>query len=206
MEQPLINILIRTSNRPVAFAKCLESVMQQTYKNVNVIVGTDRASAIQYIPKHIKAVFVYADNNLPFFYDCYCNDLKSYANAGWFFFLDDDDILASQTALEELAQHLTEPGAIICQFLRNGLRKPNDRLMKAKIIREGHIGLPSLVLHSDYKHLSGLDGHKAGDYRYIKEVTDRVPTGFINIVLVNAGERGHGKMESNNHKFQNIQK
>jgi hypothetical protein len=171
----------------------------QTYKNMRVIVGVDRASAVGYIPDDIKAYFVYADNSIPFFYDLYCNDLKERVEDGWFFFLDDDDTLASNTVLEELADQLKQPGAIICQMLRNGVAKPADNYIRKGIIREGKIGLPCLVLHSKYKGLSGLDGQKAGDYRYIKAITDQVPTKFICLPLVNAGSRGHGKMETNNH-------
>lgn len=196
--QPLINILIRTSCRPAQFARCLESIRSQTYKNVNVLVGIDRASALDYVPKGFQTIFVYADNSIPYFYDLYCNELKHKVADGWFFFLDDDDSLASPTVLEQLAEHLTGPHeAIICQMLRNGTPKPADNYIRKKVIWEGKIGLPCLVLHSKHKSLSGLDGHNAGDYRYIRAVTDQVPTKFIALLLVNAGGRSHGKMEPN---------
>lgn len=196
MELPLINILIRTSNRPAAFARCLESITAQTYRNVRIVVGYDRAEALSYIPASVEWTFLYADNSIPYFYDLYCNDLKLIVNDGWFFFLDDDDTLASPTVLQELSAHLTGPHeAIICQFLRNGIPKPADNYIRKKVIREGKIGLPCLVLHSKHKELSGLDGQKAGDYRYIKEVTDQVNTKYITLPLVNASPRGHGNME-----------
>jgi hypothetical protein len=198
MELPLINILIRTSYRPAQFARCLESIRRQTYKNVRIIVGFDNVDTYQYIPRELELILVAADKNLPFFYDQYCNDLKLQVNDGWFFFLDDDDALASNTVLEELAAHLTSPHeAIICQMLRNGVPKPRDNYINNRIISEGKIGLPCLVLHSKHRALSGLDGYKAGDYRYIKEVTEQVPTKFIALPLVDAGARGHGKMETN---------
>jgi hypothetical protein len=162
-----------------------------------VIVGFDNVDTYGYIPRELELVLVGADKSLPYFYDCYCNDLKLLVKNGWFFFLDDDDVLASPTILEQLAAHLTEPGAIICQMLRNGVAKPRDNYIHNKIIEEGKIGLPCLVLHSKYKTLSGLDGQKAGDYRYIKAVTDQVSTKFICLSLVDAGARGHGKMEQN---------
>jgi glycosyltransferase involved in cell wall biosynthesis len=180
--QPLINILIRTSSRPAQFARCLESIRNQTYKNIQIIVGFDNPEAVRYIPigDNIRKLFIEPFCNYPYFYDLYCNTLKLLVTHGWFFFLDDDDALASNTVLEELAEHLTEPA---------------DNYIRKKIIAEGKIGLPCLVLHSKHKALSGLYGHKAGDYRYIKEVTDQVPTKFIALPLVNAGARGHGKME-----------
>jgi hypothetical protein len=136
---------------------------------------------------------------LPYFYDLYCNELKLHAEGGWFFFLDDDDQLAAPNALEQLAAHLTDPGAIICQMLRNGVPKPADNYIRKKVIAEGKIGLPCLVLHSKHRSLAALDGYKGGDYRYIKAVTAQVPTKYICLPLVNAGSRGHGKMETNKH-------
>lgn len=199
----LINILIRTSYRPAQFARCLESIQGQTYRNYRVVVGHDNARALEYIPATVEWTFLYADNSIPFYYDLYCNDLKLIVNDGWFLFLDDDDILTSPTALQELSEHLTGPHeAIICQFLRNGAPKPRDNYIKNKIIAEGKIGLPCLVLHSKHKALSGLDGQKSGDYRYIKEVTAQVPTKFITLPLVSAGPRGHGQMEPTLQKVQ----
>lgn len=202
MSQPLINILIRTSYRPEQFARCLESIQAQTYKNIRVVVGYDDDRALSYIPANIEWTFLHADNSIPFFYDLYCNELKLIVTDGWFFFLDDDDALTSPTILEELADQLKQPGAIICQFLRNGVPKPADNYIRKRVIWEGKIGLPCLVLHSKHKALSGLDGQKAGDYRYIKEVTDQVPTKFITLPLVSAGARGHGQMETILQKLQ----
>jgi hypothetical protein len=164
-----------------------------------VIVGFDKPEAVRYIPisENIRKIFIEPFCNYPYFYDLYCNTLKLLVTEGWFFFLDDDDQLASNTVLEELADQLKQPGAIICQMLRNNAPKPRDNYIKNRIIAEGKIGLPCLVLHSKHKALSGLDGHKAGDYRYIKAVTDQVRTKFITLPLVNAGARGHGKMETN---------
>lgn len=194
---PLINILIRTSNRPQLFARCLDSITTQTYPHYRIIVAYDRPEALTYIPDDLTKLFVTADNSLPFFYDRYCNQLRTLVDEGWFFFLDDDDILTRPTILEELAQHLTGPHeAIICQFLRNGLAKPRTPYIRRRIIEEGKIGLPCLVLHSKHKHLSELDGHKSGDYRYIRAVTDQVPTKFIELPLVTCDRRSRGEMEN----------
>lgn len=196
MELPLINILIRTCYRPEAFARCLESIISQTYRNIRIVVGYDRATALEYIPNNIEVFPVVPYYEYPYYYDLYCNVLKEKVTIGWFLFLDDDDTLASPTVLQQVSEHLTGPyEAIICQFLRNGVPKPADNYIRNRVIREGKIGLPCLVLHSKHKDLSGLDGQKAGDYRYIKEVTDQVSTKFIALPLVNAGTRGHGKTE-----------
>lgn len=204
MELPLINLLIRTSSRPAAFTRCLSSIQQQTYSNYRIIVSYDNDEAVNYIRSDLFKIRVLMVSNFPFYYDLYCNNLKTLITDGWFFFLDDDDTLASPTAIEQLSQHLTGPHeAIICQMLRNGVAKPRDNYIRSKVIAEGKIGLPCLVLHSKHKHLSGLDGYKAGDYRYIKDVISQVPTKFITLPVVNAGSRSHGQMEDNTQLSEN---
>lgn len=197
MELPLINILIRTSYRPGAFARCMESIKVQTYRNIRIVIAYDDESALRYIPAGIDKMRVRQIGHIPYYYDLYCNNLKLAVDEGWFFFLDDDDALTSPTVLQELSEHLAGPHeAIICQFLRNGVPKPADNYIRNGVIREGKIGLPCLVLHSKHKELSGLDGQKAGDYRYIKEVTSQVRTKFITLPLVSAGPRSHGQLET----------
>lgn len=161
----------------------------------HVIVGYDNPEALRYIPAGTQTIPLTPDREAPFFYDLYCNIMKMAVNDGWFLFLDDDDQLLPG-ALQQLSARLTEPGAIICQFLRNGIPKPRDNYIRHKIIQEGKIGLPCLVLHSKYKDIGTLDGDKGGDYRYIKYVTSLVPTKFITLPLVTTDRRSRGEMEA----------
>ena len=48
----LINILIRTSSRPHYFDKCIESILNQEYKNYRVIVCYDTEDSKSYIEKY----------------------------------------------------------------------------------------------------------------------------------------------------------
>lgn len=201
--QPLINILIRTSYRPEQFARCLESIAGQTYRNIRIVIGYDDDRAQEYIPDELEQYYMAGDPALPYFYDTYCNRLKELVTDGWFLFLDDDDVLTSPTVLRELSEHLSGPHeAIICQFLRNGVPKPRNNYIKNRIIAEGKIGLPCLVLHSKHREVGALDGDKAGDYRYIKYVTSLVNTKFIALPLVSASPRGYGQMEPTLQKVQ----
>jgi hypothetical protein len=189
-----ITLLIRTSNRPELFTRCLTSIRQQTYKDIHVIVGYDDNASLAYIPEDIHTAPVIANKGIPYYYDLYCNQLKTYVNEGWFMFLDDDDFLHSPTVLEELASHFEGPHkAIVCQFLRKGAPKPLDRLIQARQVIEGRIGLPCLVAHHSVKQIGKLDGYKAGDYRYVKTVTELVTTKFVSLVVVESDRRSNGK-------------
>lgn len=190
---PLINIIIRTSNRPELFYRCYESIENQTYKNIRVIVGYDDDRALAYIPMEVRLVRLYKKTGLQFFYDLYCNELRGAVREGWFFFLDDDDFLYCPRALEELVPYLTTPGAVICQMLRNGIPKPRTNYIKHQQIVEGKIGLPCIFVHSKFSHVGHLDGHAGGDYRYIKQVVEQVPTKFVPLVVVETDRRSWGK-------------
>lgn len=193
----LINILIRTSNRPTAFRFCIDSVKEQTYKNWKVLVGIDRAEDVGYVQAAgiSDYIFVYADKNKPFFYNLYINQLKENLSEGFFFCLDDDDKLDSPEALENIAQHLTnENEAVICQFRRKDRPKPIDNLMDHGMIVKGKIGLPCLFLHHSQKNVADLKGGVSwGDYDYIKEVSEKLDTKFVKQVVVNSPVRNYGK-------------
>ena len=47
-----INILIRTSERPRYFRHCYQSILEQTYKSIRVIVSWDNESTWDYIKNY----------------------------------------------------------------------------------------------------------------------------------------------------------
>ncbi len=182
----LINILIRTSNRPSAFARCLKSIVTQSYPNIRIIIGYDNDRALSYIPKGLETVPVSADRSLPFFYDLYCNQLKAMVNDGYFLFLDDDDILQADV-LNNIP--LTGNGLIV------QLQRQNNIVPKDLNIRRGQVGMPCLILHHSLKHLADIPGNGAGDYFWIKSILERVSLPFVPMVVVYSFNRGLGKPE-----------
>jgi hypothetical protein len=189
---PLINILLRTSFRPQAFARCYASIKEQTYKNTQIFVSFDNCKALDYIPSYITALPVERSTK-PFGYNLYCNELKQLVTDGWFFFLDDDDTLAYPQCIEDLARYLTNPDeAIICQFLRNERPKPPADLLNSEIILKGQIGIPCIVLHHSKKNIAEFKAIEDGDYQFIKTVQSRMHVRFIHQVLVSAKRRSFG--------------
>lgn len=205
MNLPLINILIRNKYRPELLRRCIQSVKEQEYSNVRIIIISDSAEGLKdaaevlvqlYKETGINTLFlsIKQDSAEKHFWNLYCNQLKEKVEEGWFFFLDNDDHLRSGV-LKELAVHLKDPATgIICQFLRNGRAKPNDQLIKQRKILKGLIGGGCIVLHHSHKHVAEWDGEAAADYRYIKAVSENVPLKFIPLVVQVAGNNGlHGK-------------
>lgn len=196
----MINILIRTSNRPKEFKKCINSIKAQTYKDVRAVVCTDDNKSLLYIDEYkhdfIHNVFTLTSTGIPYNWNLYCNDLKERVTEGWFFYLDDDDYIINKFALSQIAPHLSEEYGTICQFNRGRRAKPilkPGNVNPSEIIK-GRIGGSCIFLHHTHKNVADWDGDKAADYRFIRDVAQKLPLKFINIVVVQAGNNGlHGK-------------
>lgn len=168
MSTPLINILIRT-HRKEMFDRCIKSVMDCGYNNVALKVydGTGKGNNYEY--------------------NLICNEMKADVEDGYFFFLDDDDILISG-ALSKITEQITDDTPIICQMLRNGAAKP-----AINVILRGHIGMPCMILHHSHKYIADVTSRQCGDYDWIKAVTDKLGYKWVPVPLVDAGSRSHGK-------------
>lgn len=185
----LINILIRTNFRPTAFARCIKSVKDQTYKNIRIIVSYDNHNALKYIPEDIEKVKVIrGEGKCP--YDAYCNQLKDLVTDGYFMFLDDDDILSSHDIIEKIIPFLSPDNGLIVQLKRGSVIVP-----QALDFKTGKIGMPCLFLHHSHKNIADVTVHGAGDYVWIKRVSELLPLRFERIVVVYSFNRGNGRQE-----------
>lgn len=203
----MINILIRTANRPDEFRKCVSSIAAQTYKDLNLIICTDHVNSIGYIKLtllhfEIKRyeLFTVEATGVPYHWNFYCNNLKERVKDGWFFYLDDDDWLIDKSCLERMSAHLNGPGnGIICQYNRGKKPKPvnlkfTNGVVNTESIILGKIGGSAIFLHHTHKNLADWDGKRAADYRFIKAIAEKLPLKFVKVVVVQTGNSGrHGK-------------
>ena len=177
-----INILIRTCGRKELFLRCLQSVTDQNYPNLRVIVSIDRD--IDYVPDWCESIRVYPSAPGPYFYDAYSNDLKSMVSEGWFMFLDDDDTLAPD-CLNKL--QLNAP-AILVQINHMG------RIIPTKLSTDlGSVGMPSLVLHHSLKGLYDFAPKNQLDHNdvsWINAVKSNVSLSWQPIVLAVIDRKG----------------
>jgi cellulose synthase/poly-beta-1,6-N-acetylglucosamine synthase-like glycosyltransferase len=177
----LINILIRTSNRSLLFKRCLSSVLSQNYKNIRIIVSIDNDN--NYVPDWCEIIHVKPDKELPYYYDCYCNSLKELVMEGYFFFLDDDDVLMADV----LHKIKFNSPAILVQLDHIGNIVPKNENFGL-----GQVGMPCLIMHHTLKDLAYFTGQDHGDYHYIKEVQSKIDLTFVPMVVVKSDRRGLG--------------
>jgi len=192
----LINILIRTSDRPNYFARCLNSVLQQTYKNYRVIVSADNNKTKAYVNIYglqcinVKSMPRTQEQTAP--WNLYLNDLMDQVDDGWIIFLDDDDYLADENVLENIAKQLDNKYKLYVWQMQwpNGRKIPEDTYFHKPFERK-HIGMPCFTFHSVIKDKIRFDAMRAGDFRVISELekyTDKI--NWIRQVYVKIGNTG----------------
>lgn len=181
---PLINILIRTSNRPNQFKKCLDSICSQDYPNIRILIGYDNAEALRYIPKGLETYFVSADRNIKYFYDLYIQQLMQHVDEGYILILDDDDLL-NPNILSKL--QLEGPGLIV------QLQRQHNIVPQNLSFKRGGIGFPCLILHHSLKNISTISGEGAGDSFWIRNILNKVEIPFVPMVVVYSPSKGNGK-------------
>lgn len=199
-----INFLIRTSNRPETFKRCLDSILRDDYEdiNVNFIIGYDNEEALKYVSltEFYHAIQIqYTGDRIacPFFYNSYINAMMNSEKIipGHINIIDDDDEWRAGS-FEVLRKFLKPNQSFIFPFLRkNDYQKPTPAMMFAHRIHRGYIGFQSLVLSTEHRHLIKFDDTEDSDYNGIKMLSEKTPLKWVNKPLILVSDRARGKME-----------
>jgi hypothetical protein len=210
MNNPVINILTRTSNRPNGFSVTYDSIHNQTYKNIKHIVSYDNDTDLQYLANYndIKLVKIdkfglinsdnspnpntgkYSPHNL------YFNEMVKYVDNGWVIYLDDDDKFTDDTVIEKIADLINsndDDTLIVWQFkLGDNWVLPNDISKEIPPVIGG-IGGSTIAFNIKYSNDAIWDSWKCSDFRVINSLYHKIPKiKFIKEVLVLAPIPGSG--------------
>jgi glycosyltransferase involved in cell wall biosynthesis len=184
---PLFNIIIRTSGRPNYFHDCLKSIYNQSYKNVNIIVGVDDEKNLDYVQGHACTIVSLekhttepqlpprksAEYGVWFPYNNYLNKLLEYARVGYVIYLDDDDCFASDDSLSELASKIFETKAELI-FWR--VLFPDGLIVPSDINWEKRTPVNRDMSGIGFCHTTDViptwEPWKRGDYRIAKYLTE----------------------------------
>tara|TARA_R110002051_G_C8618957_1_gene482989 strand:+ start:147 stop:752 length:606 start_codon:yes stop_codon:yes gene_type:complete len=172
MDEPLINILTRTSGRPKSFSRCVDSIQSQTYKNIKHIVSVDDDLSYEYASKLgnniIKVekrskILQYGNNYKP--YNFYINDLLEEVDAGYIIFLDDDDFFTSPDSLKSIISHLNKDTLLMWLVNFCGTTLPNGQALASPVLLPTQVTGCSFAFHSKHKWAAKWDGVRGADYR-----------------------------------------
>lgn len=207
MHKPLINILTRTSNRPNAFELNRNTILSQTYDNINQIVCVDDDASENYV-KNYGVTYIKVDReNLiksdtstnpntgkysP--HNLYFNPLMAEVKDGWIMILDDDDRLSNVNVISKIVDKIEDEDTMVIWQMKFPNRQaiPSTDTINLPP-RLGNIGSPCFLFHS--KHLGDIkwDGWKCGDFRFIEKIYNKIPKKVtIPETLVVIGQIGDG--------------
>lgn len=188
-EQILINILTRTSNRPIGFYNCRQSIVKQSYKNIKQFVSYENEVDLTYIDcadvskvkveKYEGEGLVNLEGYVHAPYNLYCNTMLDHVDHGWILFLDDDDNLFHNKVIEEIIAEIKkedEDTMFIWQMrYPNGKLLPTKDHFEKKKIEINNIDTTCFIFHSKYKKFAKWDQWKASDYRVIQKLCEIIP-------------------------------
>ena len=197
IEEPLINILIRTSGRPVYFKKCIDSIRKQDYSNYRILISYDTKEDLKYIKSNTNSndfilfckISDSTKENFP--YNLYINDLYEFVNSGWILVLDDDNMFISNESLTKVAKLLKKENQLVVWKV-----KLFDKVIPSKSFNKQptlyDIDSSNFIFHSSYKYKLGQwDGNKCADFRLALKLYKNLDSTIWIDELIIASQRKH---------------
>lgn len=177
----------------------MESVKAQTYPNIITIVHTDDPRDEYVTGDIIIRGRVNDPNKGDGGYNLYNNDLlKSIPDGpGWYHFLDDDDIYASDNVIESLVAKSLNTHVNVAHVERwNGTIWP-DKWGKCRSFQT-----ECFFMHTDHRLKASWWANRGGDHHYSKQLTSVMPINWIDDVLIcrMQEKKGYGKRMDKNNK------
>ncbi len=205
---PLINIITRTANRPKGLAKLVESIGNQTHRNIKHWITVDHTASMAYAVQYAgdsceilqinkKEVMTRSDIPDPntgdrFIYNLYLNDVLSKITEGWVIIIDDDDSFADNNAASTIVKNMQFTNDMIIYQMRypDGTVLPDEDSFNQPP-QLGRIGMPCITVHHSLAKQFNFDGWKCGDYRYISKIYEAAANKrWILQPIIQIGNRG----------------
>ena len=164
----VFNILIRTSNRPNYFKKCIESVRKQTFSGkVRIHVCYDTLETFKYVKTYRDINLIFIENDSKYYsFNLYCNELLDEVKDGWIIFIDDDDMFITDKALSIISSNLkNENDLIIWEFLR-----PDKIITPKQKFKLGEIDTTCFCFHNNLKNKSKWVSDRCSDFTYFEKL------------------------------------
>ena len=202
-EGPLISIIIATFNSEKVIARCIDSIVNQTYKNYELIIidGNSTDNTIGIIKGYGKAISKLISEKDSGIYDAWNKGVKI-AEGEWITFLGSDDFFYS-TALFDYVDFINSLNETDLEFVSSKMHlvNGNDKIIKP-------LGLPwsweqcrleNVIAHPGSLHNKSLftnfglfntDFKICGDYEFLLRPGKNFKTAFLNKFTVRMAQGG----------------
>jgi len=190
----MINILIRTSNRPIFFADCIKSIRSQTYRDINIIVGNDANDCYCKPFNPIKlekiAKIDHKIDSARFFpYNSYLNVMLKYCKPGYVLILDDDDMLTDSGSLQKIWDVHNEDKTVFWKVKVGNRVVPRKENFQKVVNRD--LSMIGMAFSTHWIPLLWFAPYKQADYRLAWLLTGLCDSIWIDEVLTNT-QRSEG--------------
>jgi hypothetical protein len=192
MSSKPVYILIRTSGRPRYFARMMETIKEQTYKNIVTIVHSDDPRDEYVTGDMIIHGAAYGQEFGDGTYNLYNNRLlKSIPEGeGWYHFIDDDDLYASPDVIERLVASSKRDHVNVARVQR--IRGGKKVVYPNKWGRQRSYQTECFFLHTDHRKRAKWWGNTGGDHYYSKQLTRVLPINWIDDLLICKAQEAKG--------------
>jgi len=187
----LINVLTRTSNRPIYFRDCVDSVRSQTHRDLRHVVGADDDASLAYAQVHVPDALRLQPatptdrrpNAAP--YNLYLNTLMDRVEDGWIMFLDDDDTFVDAQSLAVIAEHATDEDRVLLWRVQfPGRLVPAHSFGRIPLL--GDVTGAGFMFHSKHRAVAQWDAVKGADHRVIERLFLLLKPVWIDRILTRA--------------------
>ena len=201
----MINILIRTHNRPKMFDKCIKSIESQTYKDWRIIISADNKNAGRWAREY-KYDCIRTDHmsqkssyyarlqnrrrkllkrpKRRVYWNLYFNSLQKKVTEGYVVYMDEDMVFYDENSLQIIADNSHEDELLIFRYQlpkREGTyARPVDAKWEIRP-RRGALSTGCFSHHS--KHPVVWMAVKAGDYFAARNLYDRLDSRWIKEII-----------------------
>lgn len=160
--RPKVSVIVPTKDNASVLRRCLESLKQGTYENVETIVvdnGSRDPAALDYLSSAPADRVIRLD--IPFNYSRLNNTAANEASGEYLVFLNDDTAVITPDWIEEMLQHAlrAQTGAVGAKLLY-----PNGRIQHAGVV----LGLGGVAGHP-YR---GRPGSTGGYFSNLTDIRD----------------------------------
>jgi len=188
----MINILIRTHNRPRKFKECIKSIEMQTYKDWKIVISADNDHAEKWVKPYgyeyirtdkIKYKRIKESSRMKKVWNRYLNALQRRATEGFIIYMDDDVVLYNKNSLQLVADNSYEDKLLIYKYkIHNNIgTRPEDEDW-GKIPQRTHIN--GECFSHPAKHKVIWRGISGGDYFAITDLYNRLETTWLDEIII----------------------
>jgi hypothetical protein len=166
-----ISVITRTSNRPIYFDRCYNSVLQQPHvENHHVIYDDPKDLAYlsgKRIIKHHDPAPETATPPKLCLHNLYFNNIYDKIQTSWVYHLDDDNYLVNGAFLNLHTYLSSDIDVIILRIYHNGAALPSDDNFNNRNIQLAGIDTGCILVRTELAKQVVWDGWKCADYRFI---------------------------------------